>query len=278
MAQEAFVIAYRSLGTWRGDGPLGAWLARIAVRLAVRRASQREHGRLARPACRQRDLPGQDRYRSAGRGDAVDPAHTVLRTERDARLRAAVASLDEPYREVVALRFFAERSLAEIAEIHRPAAGDREDAPPQGSRTPPQRARGVRPMTGQVPGSTPRRFSPSELDDVSGIRSDDLAAEVRVARELDTIAARTTVVPSAAFADRVMEAIAAEPSPAPVRSAGTALRHGAIGALLASIRDAWRVTTRPGFPMAVRAQAMALVLVVVVLGAGSAAATAGRCA
>ncbi len=46
----------------------------------------------------------------------MDPAHTVLRTERDARLRAAVASLDEPYREVVALRFFAERSLAEIAE------------------------------------------------------------------------------------------------------------------------------------------------------------------
>ena len=31
-------------------------------------------------------------------------------------LRAAVASLDEPYREVVALRFFGERSLQEIAE------------------------------------------------------------------------------------------------------------------------------------------------------------------
>jgi RNA polymerase sigma-70 factor (ECF subfamily) len=48
--------------------------------------------------------------------DAVDPATTVLREERDVQLRAAVASLDEPYREVVALRFFAERSLAEIAE------------------------------------------------------------------------------------------------------------------------------------------------------------------
>ena len=39
----------------------------------------------------------------------------MLRSERDAQLRAAVAALDEPYREVVALRFFAERSLAEIA-------------------------------------------------------------------------------------------------------------------------------------------------------------------
>jgi RNA polymerase sigma-70 factor (ECF subfamily) len=116
IAQEAFVIAYRSLGTWRGDGPLGAWLARIAVRLAVRRASQRKQVVWLDPLAADSDLPGQDRYRSSGRGDAVDPAHTVLRTERDARLRAAVASLDEPYREVVALRFFAERSLAEIAE------------------------------------------------------------------------------------------------------------------------------------------------------------------
>ena len=52
---------------------------------------------------------------SIGAVDAVDPAHSVLRSERDAQLRAAVAALDEPYREVVALRFFAERSLAEIA-------------------------------------------------------------------------------------------------------------------------------------------------------------------
>jgi len=40
-AQEAFVTAYRALGTWRGDGPFGAWLARIGVRIAVRKASRR---------------------------------------------------------------------------------------------------------------------------------------------------------------------------------------------------------------------------------------------
>ena len=40
----------------------------------------------------------------------------MLVAERDSQLRAAVAALDEPYREVVALRFFAERSLNEIAE------------------------------------------------------------------------------------------------------------------------------------------------------------------
>jgi RNA polymerase sigma-70 factor (ECF subfamily) len=116
VAQEAFVIAYRSLGSWRGDGAFGAWLSRIAVRLAVRRAGQRKQVTWLDPLAAEADQPGRERYRSAGGHDAVDPAHTVLRSERDANLRAAVASLDEPYREVVALRFFAERSLAEIAE------------------------------------------------------------------------------------------------------------------------------------------------------------------
>ena len=116
VAQEAFVIAYRSLGSWRADGAFGAWLSRIAVRLAVRRASQRKQVTWLDPLAAEADRPGRDRYRSTAGHDAVDPAHTVLRSERDAQLRAAVASLDEPYREVVALRFFAERSLAEIAE------------------------------------------------------------------------------------------------------------------------------------------------------------------
>ncbi len=115
VAQEAFVIAYRSLGTWRADGAFGAWLSRIAVRLAIRRSSQRRQVTWLDPLAAEADQPGQDRFRTMSTTDAVDPAQTLLRTERDARIRSAVASLDEPYREVVALRFFAERSLAEIA-------------------------------------------------------------------------------------------------------------------------------------------------------------------
>jgi RNA polymerase sigma-70 factor (ECF subfamily) len=117
VAQEAFVIAYRSLATWRGDGPLGAWLARIAVRLAIRNAGRRKQVTWLDPLAAEADEPGQSRFRTSGSGDAVDPAHTVLRAERDASVRAAVAALEEPYREVVALRFFAERSLIEIADV-----------------------------------------------------------------------------------------------------------------------------------------------------------------
>src|SRR3954454_18450309 len=42
VAQEAFVTAYRSLASWRADGPFGAWLTRIAVRIALRRLGQRK--------------------------------------------------------------------------------------------------------------------------------------------------------------------------------------------------------------------------------------------
>lgn len=105
-AQEAFVTAFRSLAGWRADGPFGAWLTRIAVRIAIRRAKARRDVTWIDPTDPSRgiDLPG-----------GVDPAATALRAERVAGVRAAVARLDEPYREVVSLRFFGELSLDEIA-------------------------------------------------------------------------------------------------------------------------------------------------------------------
>ena len=40
-AQDAFARAYQALATYRGDGPFGAWLTRIAVRIALRRVTGR---------------------------------------------------------------------------------------------------------------------------------------------------------------------------------------------------------------------------------------------
>lgn len=116
IAQEAFVTAYRSLGTWRREGTFGAWLARIAVRLAIRQAARRRTVAWIDPS-------GADDSAAVSIADraSADPAVLALRAEHSAGIRAAVARLDEPYRETVALRFFAERSLAEIAtETGRP--------------------------------------------------------------------------------------------------------------------------------------------------------------
>jgi hypothetical protein len=129
-------------------------------------------------------------------------------------------------------------------------------------------------MTASRPGGDPRPFTTGELADLD-VPADQLAADTRVARELEGVAVRGTARPSAGFADRVMAAVAAEPAPAPVRAAGAAVRRGSLAALMASIRDAWRVSTRTGFPVAARAQAMALVLVVMVLATGGGLVTAG---
>ena len=130
-------------------------------------------------------------------------------------------------------------------------------------------------MTDMRPGGRPVPFTSAELDGAQGVAPDELAADARIARELESLAGLTPVKASGEFADRVMAAVAAEPVPAPARLARLALRRGALGAFLVSLRDAWRVTTSPGFPMAVRAQAMALVLIVAGVAAGSGMATAG---
>lgn len=114
IAQEAFVTAYRSLATWRGEGPFGAWLARIAVRLALRQLGRRRAVSWARPI---ESEGGDDVITSLPAGSRTQPEQSVLRAERASEARHAVASLGEPYREVVALRFFGERSLEEIAAI-----------------------------------------------------------------------------------------------------------------------------------------------------------------
>ncbi len=130
-------------------------------------------------------------------------------------------------------------------------------------------------MTEMRPGGQPRPFTPAELDGASGLHPDEIAGDTPIARDLERLAAGTTAAPTPGFADRVMEAVAAEPAPSPVRLAGLAVRRRSLGAFLASLRDAWRVTTHAGFPVAARAQAMALVLVVAALAAGSGMVTAG---
>ena len=117
IAQEAFVIAYRSLASWRADGPFGAWLSRIAIRLALRQVGRRRPVAWIDPTDA-RDLSSEsDVTERIAAGPAADPERIAIGGERRRLVQAAVAALDEPYRETVALRFFGERSLEEIASI-----------------------------------------------------------------------------------------------------------------------------------------------------------------
>ena len=106
VAQESFVIAYRSLRSFRGDGSLAAWLTRIATRQAFRHLAARHTAS---------DL---DEAATIPMGRALsDPLAQALASERQRAVRLAVAALPKPYREVVALRFFGELSLEEVARV-----------------------------------------------------------------------------------------------------------------------------------------------------------------
>src|SRR5689334_13255063 len=108
-AQEAFVRAYQSLATFRGDGPFGAWVRRIAIRVAIARLAagdvtlSLDDGRHHEPVAQRRST-----------GDPVD---RILDEEERSALRDAVAHLPADQRDVVMLRFFGERSVEEIARI-----------------------------------------------------------------------------------------------------------------------------------------------------------------
>ena len=98
--QEAFAIALRERASFRGDGPLEAWVFRIALRLAYR----------ARSPVAVLD------------GDAL-PEATLPDPERDPALANALRGLSPRRRQIVFLRYFADLSYASIAELAQISEG-----------------------------------------------------------------------------------------------------------------------------------------------------------
>lgn len=109
-AQDAFLVAYRKLGSFRGDGPLGGWLMRIAIREA------RHRGRRRRPMISlepEAGTGGSDRQMEA----SSDPAAILEVDERQRRLQAAVDALPHHYRDAVHMRYLDDLSYDEIAAV-----------------------------------------------------------------------------------------------------------------------------------------------------------------
>ncbi len=107
MAQEAFLRAYRALPTYRADGPFGAWVWRIAMRLSVARLKQRPSDLHADPNRVEGWLIDLDRD--------TDPVGRLLGKEHRQEVLAAISALPPAQRQVVSMRFFGDRSLEEIS-------------------------------------------------------------------------------------------------------------------------------------------------------------------
>jgi len=102
-AQEAFVKAYRSLRTFRGDASFSTWLHRIAVNAALDAVRRR-------PPASPAPLEGV--------GVSLDPlADQAERVEARERIHRAIAALPLEQRVVVTLRDVQGWSYEEIAVI-----------------------------------------------------------------------------------------------------------------------------------------------------------------
>lgn len=125
-AQDAFVKAWSNLGDFRGDCPFGAWVSRIVVNVCRDRMKRKKlvisESRLARSGGNGNgdDSPGPLESAVDSR---PDPETRMLARDAGRRVAALMAELPEKQREVFALRYYEDRSLAEIAALFRVDVG-----------------------------------------------------------------------------------------------------------------------------------------------------------
>jgi RNA polymerase sigma-70 factor (ECF subfamily) len=107
-AQEAFLRAYRALGSYDASRPFSTWLLSITAHHCIdriRRRRMQEVSLEALPACRaELSLDG-------------NPEATAERDGEAERVRCGLASLPEGYRVVVVLRYWHDLGYGEIAGI-----------------------------------------------------------------------------------------------------------------------------------------------------------------
>jgi len=110
ITSQTFMAAYESLARYRERGQFSAWLFRIA------RSKLNDHFRRSR-----REV----RLEAAGEIlEREDALGTLIRAEELSQIRSIIKDLDEDEQELIRLRYVADLSFVEIAEL----LGRREDA------------------------------------------------------------------------------------------------------------------------------------------------------
>lgn len=111
--QDAYLNAYRAIGSFRGDATLSTWLSRLVLN---------ECGNRQRRSARRRDIipliSSEDRVaETESVADVAEgPDHAAARTQMRGILESKVSGLPEALRVVFVLRSVEELSVAETAE------------------------------------------------------------------------------------------------------------------------------------------------------------------
>ena len=110
LAQDVFIRAYRGLRSFKGQASLGTWLYRIAVNVSLNKvAAKGLKAQSLEPL-----LAGQDE-RLVSRDENASDA--LLRGERAAQVRAAIARLPRKQRATLVLRVYHDLPHEQIAAV-----------------------------------------------------------------------------------------------------------------------------------------------------------------
>lgn len=113
VAQEAFIKAYRALGSFRGDSAFYTWLYRIAINTAKNYLVSRSR----RNSDYQVDVQDAEALENAPQLQGLDtPEHNLLGEEIVNTIQLAIENLPEEMRVAIMLREFEGMSYEEIAE------------------------------------------------------------------------------------------------------------------------------------------------------------------
>jgi RNA polymerase sigma-70 factor (ECF subfamily) len=112
VAQDAFLLAFEKLASFRGQSGFYSWLFRIALNAAA--SARRKHSRVNSSIDAAREAAGHEP--SDGRPDSP-PDHALEVADRQRLVRQALAELPEEFRTALILKEMDELKYEEIAEI-----------------------------------------------------------------------------------------------------------------------------------------------------------------
>jgi RNA polymerase sigma-70 factor (ECF subfamily) len=114
--QEAYIRAFTSLDSFRGDSRLGTWLARIVMNEALGRLRRRKPT-LDFDQFAKAQKPGAEIIRFPAANPELDPETAMAQREIRALLERAIDALPEGFRTVLVARLIEGMTIEETAEL-----------------------------------------------------------------------------------------------------------------------------------------------------------------
>jgi len=113
--QEAYLLAYRAMGKFRGDSKLSTWLVRIAVNESIQRLRKRKRTAEVIRLDGEAEPDNETAETNMKESASEQPEHAAIRGQARRLLEAKIDQLPDAFRTVFVLRAVEEFTVEEVA-------------------------------------------------------------------------------------------------------------------------------------------------------------------